>query len=219
VPNSVSDGSGQEHEIQQGDCVESLAYEYGHFWQTIWQDPTNAGLRQRRKNPNALLPGDRLFIPPLRLKEVPEATDRRHRFVRKGVPSKLCIILEDEADEPLRNEPYVLEVEGKIYSGTTDAKGKLEHPIPPSARQGTLYIGADRRIRYPLELGRIDPVAEVSGVQGRLNNLGFDCGAADGVLGPETQDALRSFQRQYDLEETGEMDQATLAKLEQRYRS
>lgn len=37
---------------------------------------------------------------------------------------------------------------------------------------------------------------DVAELQGRLNSLGFDCGRADGVLGPRTERALKDFQRQ-----------------------
>lgn len=36
-------------------------------------------------------------------------------------------------------------------------------------------------------------------IQKRLNHLGYDCGAVDGIPGPRTSAAIRAFQSEYDL--------------------
>lgn len=66
---------------------------------------------------------------------------------------------------------------------------------------------------YEFHLRHLDPSAEVSGAQGRLHGLGYSVGPIDGKLGPRTTDALRSFQADEGLEPTGELDDATKAKL------
>ena len=68
---------------------------------------------------------------------------------------------------------------------------------------------------FKLELGHLDPVAEATGVQARLNNLGFFCGKVDGIIGPMTQEAFKAFQEKNGLSETGTADQATRNKLAQ----
>src|SRR3982750_635578 len=80
----VGDGS---YLVQQGDCLESIAFAHGLDWQTMWLAPENAVLRDAR-NANILLSGDRLFVPAIRPKSVDCATDKVHSFVRKGVPSR-----------------------------------------------------------------------------------------------------------------------------------
>ena len=74
----------------------------------------------------------------------------------------------------------------------------------------------------PVHIGsgeEIDPITEVSGVQGRLNNIGFDCGKVTGRMNEPTAAAIREFQREYGLEVTGQMDQETKDKLEETYNS
>jgi hypothetical protein len=76
--------------VQHGDCLESIAFTHGLLWQTIWNDPRNAEL-QTSRDPNILLPGDRLFIPELKQKSTDCATDQLHTFERKGVNSRVRI--------------------------------------------------------------------------------------------------------------------------------
>ncbi len=51
----------------------------------------------------------------------------------------------------------------------------------------------------------------VRDAQKRLAALGFYIGAIDGKYGQYSEDAVRAFQRRYDLPETGQLDEATLS--------
>ena len=86
----------------------------------------------------------------------------------------------------------------------------MRHSIPPNAQAGTLTVGeGDNQTVYSLRLGQMDPISQLSGVQRRLVNLGFDCGRIDGQMTPATAAAIRAFQRRAGLPETGKLDQAT----------
>jgi hypothetical protein len=50
-------------------------------------------------------------------------------------------------------------------------------------------------------------------VQQALQEKGFDAGPIDGILGPRTKDAVRSFQDRYGMRATGEIDNQTLYAL------
>jgi len=50
-------------------------------------------------------------------------------------------------------------------------------------------------------------------LQSRLTAHGYPCGLIDGILGPKTLHALRTFQRARGLEGTGRADEATVAAL------
>lgn len=213
VSGPVGDG---EHVVRQGECVSSIAKNVGHFWETIWNDAANAELREIRKDPNVLLPEDRIHVPPLRPKQEPGQTEMRHRFRRKGQPEILRIrVLCD--DEPRGNEPYEIDVDGEKRAGVTDADGKVVCPIQPNARRALLRVGTEDVQEFVFDLGELDPIDELSGVQGRLCNLGFDCWSRDGELSEETDAAIRLFQRRHGLVETGEPDEATRAKLQSEY--
>jgi hypothetical protein len=214
TPGVAAPVGGGDYEVQPGDCVSSVACDHGHLWETILNDPANAELKRSRTNHNVLLPGDRLTIPPIRVRSESRDTDQRHRFRRKGVPEVFRIRFLDEDDKPRANLPYTLDLDGVIHSGATNADGELKHAIPPNARQGKLVIGTGRDSeQISLWLGHLDPIESISGAQARLNNLGIDCGKVDGILGPRTRKAIERFQRQRQLPPTGELDQATLAAL------
>ena len=53
----------------------------------------------------------------------------------------------------------------------------------------------------------------VRDVQQALTQKGFDVGAVDGQMGPETQSALREFQRSQGMPRSGNLDQQTLSAL------
>ena len=55
--------------------------------------------------------------------------------------------------------------------------------------------------------------ANVRQVQEALKAQGHDPGPVDGVMGPQTQEALRAYQRSENLTETGRLDQQTSEKL------
>ncbi|MCW2599316.1 MAG: cwlM [Frankiales bacterium] len=56
---------------------------------------------------------------------------------------------------------------------------------------------------------------DVTALQERLSELGFDTGRADGIFGPQTETALKGFQREYGLVSDGVCGPATLRALKQ----
>lgn len=54
---------------------------------------------------------------------------------------------------------------------------------------------------------------QIRRAQEALKAEGHDPGPIDGVMGPKTQEALRQFQRQENLQETGRLDRQTAEKL------
>ena len=56
---------------------------------------------------------------------------------------------------------------------------------------------------------------DVTNLQDRLHELGYDAGPVDGVFGPETERGLRTFQRDYGLTSDGTCGPATLRALRQ----
>lgn len=72
-------------------------------------------------------------------------------------------------------------------------------PILPTGEAGEAFLGLDRDRRRE--------------IQRRLAMGGFDAGAPDGLFGPATRDAIRSYQASEGIAATGFLDQATLTSL------
>ena len=205
----------KEQTVQSGDCLSSIAYENGHFAETVWNDPANTSLREQRKNMNLLVPGDTVTIPDKRLREEAVNTGAEHRFRRRGVPAQLRLQVLD-LDQPVANQRFTIAIDDSApITGSTNAEGRLAVPIPPNAQRAVLTVGeaGGAQLEYELALGHLQPAETIAGVQARLNNLGFECGGEEGAVGPQTEEALKAFQGQNDLPVTGRLDDATRTKL------
>src|SRR5216683_2946290 len=91
--------------------------------------------------------------------------------------------------------------------------------VPAAAEHATLTL-ADWTL--PLLIGHLDPMPKgpnegLSGVQGRLRNLGYEPGVIDGTLTDETRSAIRAFEQDNSLPVTGQISQALKDKLRARY--
>lgn len=227
----VGDGN---YVVSQGDCLESIAFNRGLLWQTIWNHPNNRSLRDARDNHNILLPGDRLFVPPLTPKSLDAATDMLHTYVRKGYQSRLRIQIlewvrsdsqsaEDDSviSRPRPKVPYVLVIDGQATSGDTDENGWIDQPISPGAQGGSLLLdpGMPQAYSRSIVLGGLDPLGASSGIGQRLANLGFLSDPSCSADSPEFQDALEGFQSVNNLNPTGKADDDTLAQLRQIHNS
>lgn len=201
--------------VKQGDCISSIAYRQGLFPDTVWNDSKNSKLKQDRKDPNVLCPGDVVYVRDKEEKKESFASEQRHRFRRKGVPEKLVVQF-TIYDEPRSNEAYTLEINGMLNDGTTDEDGKIDIFIPPDANTCMISF-TETGEEYEMKLGHLDPITEIEGLQGRLINLGFYTGAIDGSLNKETVRALINFQNESNLNPTGKPDEPTLKALSRNY--
>jgi len=208
---------GTWHVVEQDESVESIGARARRLPKTIWDAPENKELRDKRKDPNVLMPGDRLFLPQIEAETFSIPTGGSQAFVLDQPDSRLQLQLVD-GTEPRANKPYVLRVDGKELRGSTDGDGKLDCPVPVLARMAELTVGeGDEVVTYELELRGLDPVTEPTGLQARLANLGYDAGPVDGEAGLRTRAALAAFQKDQGLEPTGELDASTRSKLEEKH--
>lgn len=172
-----------------------------------------SGLKNKRNNPNVLFPGDEINIPDLKLKEHSAPTENLHIYtvIREKIDFNLQVL---ENDLPVANEEYLLIVDGTSIKDVTDGEGWIHQPIDAAAKSGKLVI-ANAEIEYELRFGYLDPVEEKSGVMSRLRNLGHYFGETEKNNDYLVEAALRGFQHQYSLNETGKVDAATQAKLKE----
>nr|MBK7066684.1 peptidoglycan-binding protein [Deltaproteobacteria bacterium] len=194
------------HRVQQGECLATIAHGHGFLWQTIYNAPENAELRRRRPNPNVLFPGDEIVIPERHPVTARVATGRQHTFKVPRQAWELRLRLRDHDHSAVAGIPWTLTVEGggEPTMGTTGGDGLIAVPVASSARRAVLEVFGRQ---YSFEIGGLDPVSRVTGVQQRLVRLGYDPGAIDGVAGQRTRAAVRAFQAsQEDLDDTGRID-------------
>jgi hypothetical protein len=232
-----------DYVVRQGDCISSIAFSHGHFWQTIWNHPNNSQLKTSRKDPNILFEGDIVHIPDLEERTEQASTEKRHTYVMKGVPARLRMQLFEEVedpppessagssndmsvhqdpshdparrrDQPRANVEYVLEIDGRSIRGTTDGEGRIDQPLPPNAVRGTLTIAPGTERESVLQL-TLGAMDPVTEIIGVCKRLNHlgFYGGDANEMTPELQAALRAFQEKYGLEATGEADQATRDKL------
>ncbi|MGK0272504.1 MAG: hypothetical protein ACI88H_003176 [Cocleimonas sp.] len=208
----------KKHSVSKNDCISSIAYKYGFLPEKIWDYEDNRELKNKRKSMYLLCPGDVVIIPDIEIKQEIVNTDQKHTFVRKGVPEvfKLCLL--DKNNIPKVNVSYRLDLDGHLLKGKTDASGYILENIPPNAAKGILMI-EDNNYEESIELslGALNPILEITGIQHRLNNLGYDCGDEDGAFGPHTLMAMNDFQIDNKLTTTEQIDNETLVKIEQCY--
>ena len=211
------------HKVKQGECLSSIAKEHGFAsWKTIYDAPENAEFREQRPDPNLIYPGDEVFVPDKGTKKDDAPVDTKHVYKKKGSKTYLRIHLKDYNGEALFGLRYQLKIGATIKEGTLGEDGKLEEPIDPTAKTGTLTLWVEeepteRRYVWDLKIGALDPVETVKGIQARLNNLGHDSGVVDGIVGPITRGATIEFQQKYDLDDDGIAGPITQGKLKEIY--
>jgi hypothetical protein len=214
------DSDGKYYQVQQGETTTGLAFDHGLHWKTIWDHPNNQQLRSSRKHPNILRPGDVIFIPNLRRRHEDKTTDKRHQFVRKGVPEKFNMRFLDLEGRPYANEPYLLTVNGCNMEGKLDADGWVRVALPPNASSGRILVGQDGILAAcDLHFGSLDPLSDLSGVQARLRNLGYYDGDIDGEDGEALQAAVNKFRQDEGLSEDGGIGDDFRDRLEKRHYS
>jgi len=123
-----------------------------------------------------------------------------------------------DRDQPLGGQPFTLVVGGVTIQDITQSDGTIETRIPPDATTGVLRVGTGANlIQMKLKLGALSPVANAKGVQQRLQNLGFECGPIDGIVGPRTRAAVRNFQVKFGLPPDGILGPQTRALLKEKH--
>ena len=122
-----------QHDVAQGECISSIAFENGFFPDTLWNHPANAKLKQLRQDPSVLRPGDCVVIPDKRPKTIALNENNRYRFRRKGVPKFLRIRIM-RVNRPLAGLQLTIAIDGRPADRRqTDKDGWLVCPIPPNA--------------------------------------------------------------------------------------
>ncbi|SEK53466.1 Peptidoglycan-binding (PGRP) domain of peptidoglycan hydrolases-containing protein [Stigmatella aurantiaca] len=208
-----------KHKVKQGDWLAKIARQHGFTrGQEIWDHPDNAALRQKRRNPYCLQSGDEVVIP-----ETPglKVSVGSSYLLQGGDPPDRFQLGLRRGNMPLGRRRYELKFGDTVYTGFLSFSGMMDHPLLPNASEGALKVWTSEEpelvCEWKLQLGFLDPLEEISGVQGRLLNLGYYSGPINNELTEDTRVAVANFQTAWALPPTGELDDETIAILEDRH--
>ena len=204
--------------VQPGDYMELIAEHFGfRDHHLIYDDAANVDFKKRRPNPDILLPGDSIFIPDKDPGHDEAETDKKHKFVLKSEKIKLILYVR-RAGKPLAGRAYTLKVGKLVVRSTTGSDGLIQHEIPIGEPEGELTISGEPAYKRKLSIGFLHPITTVSGVQMRLNNLGFACGPATETDIAPYHAALAAYQTKHSLpSRNGNLDDATVNALRSEY--
>jgi peptidoglycan hydrolase-like protein with peptidoglycan-binding domain len=108
-------------------------------------------------------------------------------------------------------------IDGNVGSQTTAAVREYQraYRLPQTARldDTTLRSLLPDRFQTPTGPTGLSNREVIIRAQRQLKVLGFDPGTTDGDVGPQTEAAVREYQRAYRLPTTGMLDEATLRSL------
>ncbi|HEX7809812.1 MAG TPA: peptidoglycan-binding domain-containing protein [Thermoanaerobaculia bacterium] len=204
---------------KDGDTIIALAYANGFkSADDILNDSENSSLKTSRTDPGVLLKGDTVTIPSRILRQEAKPIDASHKFIVTRPKAWIRMAVKDAHGVALAGKKYQLTVDGKQTSGTVPDGGVIEQAVPASAKAGQLTVWlsnapTDMEI-WELQLGWMDPLDSITGVQARLINLGFDIGHdPDGVLDDGTKFAINTFQARIGIDVTGAIDDTLKQKL------
>lgn len=208
------------HTVKQGEYLSGIAYQYGFsHYKTIWDHPNNAELKQKRQNPSVLFPGDQVFIPNKEQREESRPADKQHKFQVDTEKLQLRLVLEDLYEKPIAGASCDLIVDGDLHKLTSNARGLIELPIRPDAKNAALIVNSDQTpfqdVEIPVKIGHLDPVDALSGQKARLNNLGYFAGDVTGPADDDFESAVEEFQCDQKLTVDGKCGSITQAKLKQ----
>jgi N-acetylmuramoyl-L-alanine amidase len=170
------------HTVVQGECLSSLGARCGLSAEGLHDHPDNAELKQKRPYPNILAPGDEVVLPETDRKTESVATGRVHLFKLNRKKVKIRIVLLNAYGKPYAGSRYTLTAGSTELNGTTTSAGLIEGEIPAEEQCGQLRAwltdddeDPDPHIDRSLDIGHLDPIDMISGVQARLTNLGYFC--------------------------------------------
>ncbi|GAA0810356.1 hypothetical protein GCM10009111_01090 [Colwellia asteriadis] len=212
----------QQHTVAQGETLLRIARQYGYKTSTaLYNHPSNAEFKALRPDPNLIFPGDIITIPAKKEKFMPLRASSINTFVVQNEKEyfRLKVFYEDGRD--ITGKRIVLNIGSQTIDTVLPSNGLIEVELNESdvlTGAVDLYLKEGETTptkSFIVQIGHLDPIDTLSGVQARCNSLGFDCGKVDGLNGAKTKAGVRDFQYEHNLEVDGIAGKKTKAKLQQ----
>lgn len=211
-----------EHVAKDGECMWTLSRRYGLTVDALWA--ANEALAQGKRNANVIAPGDVVTLPAC--KDEPLASARVGQRVKVACTEAVAranLRFHDVDGKGRAGVVAVIRVishDGRetLWETKTNGDGGIDEAVPADAKTIEVVLDVEPEPQpYSFSFAYLDPIETIAGVQGRLANLGYHCGSERGELGPLTRRALREFQKEHGLTDTGEPDGPTKDALEGLY--
>jgi len=125
---------------------------------------------------------------------------------------ELKMVVKFSGDAVMANTDYVLENGSYRVENKTDDQGNLVEKIPTNIKcLNAVFKPKDNpEVSCRIDIGQLDPYDEVSGLQQRLNNLGYYSRALDDEYGPLSDEAVKDFQIDNGIDPKNGLDQQTI---------
>ena len=142
----------QPYVIRQGDYLAKLAHRFGFDADAVWNDPSNADLRELRPNPDILWPTDVLSIPedsdnPPPQHELVLGTTNTFTSYVPTIPVSLRF-----TDEGLRSQAYTILELPELTDRATDGDGTAFFDVSVMQRR----LGSERGVEEASACGHIE---------------------------------------------------------------
>jgi hypothetical protein len=201
--------------VRQGDYLAKLSFVHGFDADDVWNDPKNEDLKKLRTDPNILAPGDILFIPEKEGEEgLPIAKGTENSYAATVPKVEVKLTFQDSEAKPMAGAPCQIRGLGDggadMIPTETDGDGTLTLKVPVTVREVEVHFPRQNTTHH-VRVGDMDPANEASGIQKRLQNLGFWHGAGDkaGDLDALLGSAIMTFQGKMGIEGNGAFDPDT----------
>ena len=198
------------HETIEGEHVTRVAAAHGfRSIAPLWDHKENATLRAARHTPHVLAPGDRVYVPTVKHREVERPTEQRHRFRATLAPLHLRVARLHYDGTPITEAPSAVTRDGAVATFTTQ-QGVVNIPIDATNTRCVLTTGTNAIVAM---IGFLQPVSTVPGFRERLNNLGYRAGKAITARDLDLRSAVEEFQCDHGLAVDGTCGDATQRQL------
>lgn len=138
-----------QHKVKKGETLLSIARHYGLLPETVWNDPSNAELRRKRKDPDVVQAGDVVVVRGRMLKEESGSTEQKHLFKRKAGLGLVIRLDMDPGQAPNRGERFVLASADGSYRAEKTVKDDL---VPGDRYLDLHYSGLHKQKSYTLQV-------------------------------------------------------------------
>jgi hypothetical protein len=159
----------QPYVVRQGDYLTKLAHQLGFDADDVWKDEKNSELKDLRKSPDILAPGDVLYIPTEPPPSLGLSSGTTNDY-SATIPRVSLTLLFLDGTEPLKGEPCQVEglaADDPEVPTSTDGEGTLVLKIPVTIREIAVRF-PDRMLGYRFFVGDLNPAVEASGIRQRL---------------------------------------------------